>query len=91
MFCTEAVDEKVVNDRARGRRECRVLSLSVNEFRGVVRDETIDERNCISPTHVQFAHVRDIEETRVRARSQMFLDSSGWIPARPGGTQIGMC
>ena len=79
MLWIEAINEQIVNHSAFGRGQRRILRLSVNEFRGIVRDETIDEGDSIRAAHVQFAHVRDIEETCVRARPQMFLDSSGWI------------
>ncbi len=39
----------------------------------------IDEGNCVTAADVDFTHVRNIEQPRVRARAKMFSHGAGGV------------
>src|SRR5215213_2849172 len=45
---SEAIDQQVVNDSAFRRGQRRILSLTVNEFRDIIRGQAVDESNGVS-------------------------------------------
>src|SRR4051812_35605418 len=79
MFGAEAIDKQVVNDRAALGRESGVLSLTVNELRGVVRADAIDEGYRVSAANLYLAHVRNVEEARARARPGVLFARAGGV------------
>ena len=78
IFC-EPVHEQIVDDCSFGRRQRGILRLAVPQLCRIVRHQAIDEGNRIGTAHVYLAHMRDVEQTSMRARTQVLGNGSGRI------------
>ncbi len=72
----QAVGDEIVDDAAVLVRQERVLRLAVTHAVDVVREHLLEERLRGRAVHVDLAHVRDVEHSRVCAHRAMLLDDA---------------
>jgi len=70
----EAVDDEVVDDPARLRRQERVLRAAVRDAIDVVREDGLEERLRRRPVDVELPHVRHVERARAGAHRDVLGD-----------------
>ena len=72
MIFGEAIDQQVVDDRSFRCSQRGVLRLAIDQFCRVVGSQPVNEGNRVRTAHVDLAHVRDVEQTGMSARAEMF-------------------
>ena len=84
----ELVCDQVVDDAAALVRQQRVLRLVGLDPVEVVREQRLQELGGARPFHLELAHVRDVEDARIRADGTVLLDHAlvldGHLPTGEG-------
>ena len=77
VLVREPIDEHVVDERAFGCRERRILRLADRQPRRVVGRDPLHERKGVGAGHLDLTHVADIEESRTGSNGHVLVGDAG--------------